>query len=284
MNKNKRHYSFCYQQKLSSKGFFTRTITLVILSLCFMNEGFAFDGDGVALSADFLTGREEGEAVNGFYGSLTLPLISRFNLHLEGVVEDAEYELTGLGLHAYWQHPDYGLIGLIASDTSAEIPGDEFYPDPIDLEGTITGIEAEIYLGSAIVAAQVGSVSSNQPELDDENYSAAEIYLPASTNLYLFGGTRKLADERSNNIEAGYTFSSTFTLYGGSSWDAFENSYLGFEYLMVSHSKSRLAFSVEVDKGEDDFNAIYLGLHYLFGASEKAPLITLFSPVSGGLR
>jgi hypothetical protein len=284
----------------SIKGFFKLPCRHIAAGLglfsCLTLNAFAFDKNEIALSAEILTGQEESDIVDAetdvktFYGSLTLPVYKRFNVHLEGAIENAEDELIaesdlkGIGMHAYWQHPSYGLLGLTASSTAAEIkPLDEF-TEQIKIRGKTVGLEAEAYMGPVILALQGGRISSDLEELDDENYSAADIYFSASENLYVHGGTRKFSDSTSNNLEAGYTLASAFTFYGGVSRDEFDYEYFGIEYLYVTDSKSNLAFTLEADRGEDSFEGIYFTAYFGFGANEKAPLIPLFDPVSGGFR
>ncbi|MCK4710538.1 MAG: hypothetical protein KAU21_18125 [Gammaproteobacteria bacterium] len=266
------------------------------LSACLTLNAFAFDRNDIGLSAEVLLGKENDSTVDTetkvktFYGTLTLPLISRFNVHLEGAIENAENELTaesevaGAGMHAYWRHPDYGLLGLTISDTTAEIKPVDGLAEQIKIKGKTTGLELEAYMGPVMLALQGGRVSSDLEELDDENYSAADIYISASAELYVHGGTRTFSNSTSNSLEAGYTFPFAVTFYGGTMWDEFDNQYVGLEYVYVTGSKSNLVFTLEADKGEDDFEAIYFSAYFGFGAVENAPLIPLFAPASGGFR
>lgn len=260
------------------------------LFACLTLNAFAFDRNDIAVGAEVVTGKQEdntlddAEAVYSFYGSLTLPVFSRFNLHLESTIQNANDELTGIGLHAYWQHPRYGLLGLTTSAITAEIKPVDGFTEQINVTGKTAGLEAEAYMGPVTLALQGGRVDSSLEYLDGEDYSAADIYLSATPNLYLHGGTRKLSDTTLNRFETGYTFASAFTFYAGGMWDDFEYQYVGIEYLHAVDSKSNLAFTLEVDKGEDGFQAIYLLASFGFGPIEKAPLIPLFDPVSGGFR
>lgn len=264
---------------------FGQFATVICLSACMTTNAFSADNGGMAFSADLVGGKEDDTDVTTFYGTMTIPVLDRFGVHLEGAVDNAEDNLSGVGLHAYWRDENYGLFGVTASRSKADFSSINGLTSQNDIEGTTVGLEAEAYFGSIVLALQGGQISSDLEELDDENFSAVDLFWSADQNLYMRGGTRQIADSRLNRLEAGYTIpitDSSVTIYGGASWDEFDNNYVGIEYMPFSSAKSGLAFSAEVDRGEDGFDAIYLGAHYTFGPVENAPLIPIFEPISGG--
>ena len=255
------------------------------LLLCMSLNAFASDKRTVAATVDILGGREDDYGVSTFFGTLTTPLFLDLNLHIETALEDAFDRLAGAGIHAYWQNLKYGLIGLTASKTVADLRSFDDLSVIVDADATTAGVEAEAYIVSLVLALQTGRISSNLEELDEENYSALDALWYANEEIYLRGATREVADTRLHRAEAGYTFfkaNSATTLYGGGSWDAFDNVYLGVEYMPYLNAQPNLALFVEIDHGEEDFDAVYLGASIRYGPVEYAPLIPLFDPIRGG--
>ncbi len=251
----------------------------------FAEKANAADLNDLAVSAELLFGKEDGSNVKTFYGTMTVPLFTNFGIHAEGAVDYADDNLSGLGIHAYWRNPKYGLLGLTASDSSADFAAADGFPELKNVKGTTTGVEAEAYIGPMTLALQVGNIKSDLEELDGENYTSADAQWSIGKKWYVIGGTRKLADNITNRVEAGYSFSrslSSISLYGGVTRDQFDSEYIGITYTPFANSKSKFSFSAEIDKGEDDFDGIYLGAHYSFGPVENAPLIPIFDLASGG--
>ena len=271
--------------KKTSKTSISLGVILMYSLMCITANTNAADLDDLAVSADFLRGKQDGSHTTTFYGTFTVPLFTNFGLHAEGAVDYADDNLAGVGVHAYWRNPKFGLLGMTASHSSADFAAVGGFPELTNVEGTTLGAEAEAYIGPMTLALQVSRIRSDLEELDNENYTAADAQWAPSKKWYVIGGTRKVADNVTNRLEAGYTFSrslSSVSLYGGATRDQFDSQYLGIEYTPYQNAKSNFSFSAEVDTGEDDYDAVYLGAHYNFGPVEKAPLIPLFDLANGG--
>lgn len=253
-------------------------IIYLLASIPTLGNVFA-DDQGVGFTTELYTGSIDSETATSLYGALTLPIASPVGLHIEALADRLDEEKSGnIGGHLYWRDADVGLFGLIGSHTEYEFDGFE-----ADIESL--GLEAEIYLGPFSFAAQYARLDSDMPSLDQEHYLALDAHWSITDAWYLQGGTRRLAEDDVGYAELSFTPGSgrsPLTLYGGATWDAFESQYVGLDYAFQISDQSYLSVFLEADRGEDNFDGLFVGISFSGGARNNAPLISLFETLKGG--
>ena len=90
-----------------------------------------------------------GEALSG---SVATPLGHEFGVQADGLVANRQArDVAGIGGHLFWRDPSTGLVGLTASDTTADIKGPKGH-----LGIARFGGEGQLYSGPFTFAAQSG--------------------------------------------------------------------------------------------------------------------------------
>jgi len=132
-----------------------------------------------AVGAELLTGRLDGETASSAYGSLTLPVGSRYGLHVEGLVDRYLGDKTfAVGAHGYWFDSERGRFGLIAgTHRRIDVPELGLSDQEVDL----FGIEGEAYFETLTLAGQLGRLRSDLPGFDGETYAVGELHWTPGT-------------------------------------------------------------------------------------------------------
>ena len=225
------------------------------------------------------------QRVTSFYGSLTAIYQNSFGVHVEAVNDHIGDEgLRGVGGHVYVRDDNVGLFGFTNGQSKIDLAAFNGFPALSNIEVDTSGLEAEAYLGPVTVALQVGRISSELLELDDESYTSIDLYWQINNNWQWLVAGRDIADEtftlaeinHSSQLRVGW-----LTVYVGVTGGDFRSQYLGVEYGLPTQGRNQWSIIAEVNTGEDDYNAVFVGVHYDFAAVEKAPIISLFDRVTG---
>lgn len=242
---------------------------------------------GVAFTGELVGGDEDGAAVGSGYAGLTLPLIWHLDLDTEALAyHSGDDKFSGAGAHLYWREPKFGLLGLTASVSTVDISATGTLPALTGIHNKTYGIEAELYLGPFAFAVQHGRIQSDLMLYDQQKYTAVDVHLTASKRWYWFAGMRRIVEDTTNRVETGYTLDildgTPLTIYAGGTWDAFTGQYLGAEFIPWHRSNSHWIGFIELDHGEQRYEAAFIGIRYELGPVANAPMISLFDRVTGG--
>lgn len=204
----------------------------------------AAKADGPAVSAPNAKisgsgGSFDGDGGGIVAGSLTLPVGEQFGFQFDaaGGVVDGD-GLYGVGGHLFWRDPDQGLAGIIGS-----------YTDLDDRDVTRLGVEGELYLGQFSILArggyQFGDYVDDDGVLDDNEgaFGAAELRWYATENFVLGGGVGQ-DDDRTRGI-------------------------FGAEFQPGFAAAPGLSFFADGVVGENDYQAVLVGLRYYFGETKS---------------
>jgi hypothetical protein len=250
----------------------------LLISISTLGNLYA-EGQGVGFTTELYTGSVDSETATSAYGAVTLPIASPVGLHIEALADRFDEEKSSnFGGHLYWRDADRGLFGLIASHSGLEFDG-------LDADIDSLGLETEIYLDPFSFAAQYARLDSDMPDVDGERYLALDAHWSISDAWYLQGGTRRIAEQEVGYAELSFiprSGRSPLSLYGGATWDSFESQYLGLDYAFQITDRSYLSLFLEADRGEDDFDGLFVGISWSGGPRENAPLISLFETLKGG--
>lgn len=240
---------------------------------------------GIAFTGELLGGREDGSGVGSAYGDVTLPLPSHLGVDIETLSYDSSADkFTGGGVHLYWRNPNIGMIGAIASVSTMDIGQTVDMPELTGIRSETYGIEGEVYLGPVAAAVQASHVQSTLAFYDQASLIAVDVSLAATRRWYWLAGTRRIAGEVTNRLETGYTLTiggKPIMPYAGGTWGDFDGQYLGAKFALWTGANSRWVGFIEFDRGEQSYEAGFLGISYEFGAVANAPMISLFDRVTG---
>ena len=273
---------------MNSKIYNLAWVTLVSLSIFYsaMSTCNAATDEGVAFSGEVLGGQQEDVDVTSLYGTFTTPVQYPLALHLEAVSDDASGDsLQGIGAHVYFRDKDWGLLGFTAMDVSIDLLETDELPAIENLDINTYGLEAEAHFASLVLALQGGRIKSDELEFEKDQYTNVELHWFAGKQWHVVVGSHRFAGETTNLVEADYThFINSFYLsaYLGGTWDAFDNVYLGVEFGSASKTGSNWVIFAEVDSGEAEYDAVFVGLRFEFGPLDATPILSLFERNTGG--
>jgi len=188
----------------------------------------AVDGTNVKITGSAGTAADESAWVAG--GSLTLPLGNEWGFQADGGVAGFDGNtVIGGGAHLFTRDPDSYLLGLFAAYAQE---------DQFDLDASIVGAEAEIYLNQVSILAKAG---------------------------YQFSDS--IGDTFVGDVELKWYLSDNFALSGGGNFSE-EASFgrAGIEWQPGFSALPGLAFRVDGTVGDDDYESILGGITYYFGA------------------
>lgn len=267
--------------------FKTKTLLSLFIALTGA-EAMAQEQPGIAVGGEVFAGQVDGETAVSGYAAATFPIAGFGGVHVEGLADDLDGESTrGAGGHAYWRNPDKGLLGVIGATSQVDLPAFGGFPALEDQDVNLYGVEGELYLETVTLAVQVGHLTSDLEELDDEDYLAAELHWYPDNIWYLYGGAQQFADDEYYYMEVNHAFNVTphrFNVYGGFNAGDFDLGYLGVEYSPTTGGSAQWSLFAELQSGEDDYDAFLIGARMGIGPFDEAPLIPLLSTLSGGIR
>ena len=261
---------------------------LASASLCGVaaSISYAASVDSMAFTGELLGGQQDGVDVTSLYATVTTPPRYPWAMHVEAVSDDAgDDTLQGIGAHFYFKQAEWGLVGITTMKASIDLAETDEFPAIKNLEVSTYGFEAEGRFTNLVIALQSGMIDSDDVDFADDTYTKLELNWDASESWSFVAGSYKFAGDSTNFIEADYSYLLNGYLAGayvGATWDAFENVYVGLEFGPASMARTNWKVFAEYNNGEDNYDAVFLGVRFEFGPADSAPILSVFDRNTGG--
>ncbi len=197
-----------------------------------MAEGPAVSAPNAKISAGGGAADDEGTGI--VQGSATFPLGTSYGVQIDALGgATGDDARWGIGGQVFWRDPEEGLLGILSSFSSRG-----------STDVSRVGVEGEWYLGR-ITASARGGYQLGDGDADDGGFGVIDLRWYATDNFFLSAG---------GEVESG---------------DGVAR--FGTEYQPGFSALPGLSFFADGEIGEDDFDRVFVGIRYYFGATK--PLI-----------
>jgi hypothetical protein len=232
--------------------------------------------DGFNGKVEPLGGRLANRSIAGNQGAVSFPLGGPVGVQIDAAF--GSFDNRGFGNiagHLFWRNPGQGLIGVYTSHTLwdqfggayvGQVAGEgEFYSGRWTLQG-IAGVEFGNSASNTVSTTSIVAPGPTQPFFP---FTGTPGVITTNTYTSMFDVRTRFFDQ----VNLKYYFTDDWVGYIGHRYLGGKNALaLGGEYAFPLAGRFKASAFIEARAGESNFNGIWGGLKFYFGAKDK-PLI-----------